>query len=69
MSSNPMAQDVPWDDYPMRASDDPVKRDLELVHAACGERLCDVEHDDTLPVLAGVVTDHEAACPKSRTMR
>ncbi|MFF6829931.1 MULTISPECIES: hypothetical protein [Streptomyces] len=69
MSNDPMAQDVPWDDYPMRRSADPAKRDMELIHDACGEHLCDVEHGDTLPVLAGVVTDHDAACPHSRTMR
>ncbi|MCM2430954.1 hypothetical protein [Streptomyces sp. RKAG337] len=53
---------VVWDDYPLRCSDDPVKTDLELIHTTCGRRLCDVEHDDTLPALAGMVTEHAARC-------
>ncbi|MEV3999169.1 hypothetical protein ACFYPK_32720 [Streptomyces halstedii] len=54
--------DVPWDDYPMLASDDPVKTDLELTHTRCGERLCDAEADDTLLMLIEMVADHEATC-------
>ena len=69
VSADPMGSNVPWDDYPMLASDDPAKRDLELVHTPCGEHLCDVQHRDILPVLAGVVTDHEAVCPQGRASR
>ena len=64
-----MSLDVPWDDYPMRASGDPAKSDLELVHAACGERVCDVEADDTLPAMAAMAAEHEASCPDGRALR
>ncbi|MFJ4678993.1 hypothetical protein [Kitasatospora sp. NPDC088783] len=59
------AQAVRWDDYPMLCSDDTVKSDLELVHTRCGTRLCDVEHGDSLSVLAGMVTDHDACCSRA----
>ncbi|MGW5353361.1 hypothetical protein ACWERV_22980 [Streptomyces sp. NPDC004031] len=54
--------DVPWDDYPLLASDDLVKSDLELTHTRCGECLCDAEAGDTLLVLIEMVADHEATC-------
>lgn len=40
------------------ASDDSVKTDLELTCRVCRERVCDVEHGDTLSVLVGVAVDH-----------
>lgn len=45
--------------FELRASDDPVKRDLELVCTQCGERLCDAEHGDTLGVLVHLALKHE----------
>ncbi|MFD7551512.1 hypothetical protein [Streptomyces sp. NPDC059816] len=52
---------VCWDDYPIQVSDDPAKYELELLHVGCGQRLCDVEHGDTLLHLLGMVEDHHAA--------
>lgn len=49
-------------DYILRASDDDVKTDLELIHETCGTHLCDAEHDDELGVLVSVAEDHEAVC-------
>lgn len=63
--SSALSLDVPWDDYPVLASDDSVKTDLELTHTRCGEPLCDVEAGDTLPMLIGVVRDHETTCPQA----
>lgn len=41
-----------------RASDDAVKRDLELTCCTCGTVVCDVEDGDTLSVLADVADSH-----------
>lgn len=62
-AAHPSAPTAPvcWDDYPIQVSDDPAKHELELVHVACGQRLCDVEHGDTLPQLLGMVEDHHTA--------
>ena len=49
-----------WD-YVARQADDPVKRDLELIHAPCGQHLCDIEPGDTLASWIGVAADH--TCP------
>ncbi|MEO3976694.1 hypothetical protein [Streptomyces sp. CAU 1734] len=48
--------------YVLRASTDPVKHDLELIHTTCGSRLCDAEHDDSLDVLVHVAGAHAANC-------
>ncbi|MFF5019047.1 hypothetical protein [Streptomyces sp. NPDC001165] len=66
VSTTPAALGVSWDDYLIRISDDPAKRDLELIHTACGQRLCDIEHGDTLPPLVGMVEDHAAKCGSIR---
>ncbi|WP_327378708.1 hypothetical protein OG393_32860 (plasmid) [Streptomyces sp. NBC_01216] len=58
-----------WDDYPLLDSGDPAKRDLELVHTGCGERLCDAESGDVLPTLIGMVTDHHTVCAGRRAER
>lgn len=42
----------------LRASDDPVKTDLELRCLECDEHLCDAEDGDVLSSLFGVVKDH-----------
>ncbi|QDN54276.1 hypothetical protein [Streptomyces sp. S1D4-20] len=65
-SATPAASGVRWDDYPIHISEDPAKRDLELIHTACGQRLCDVEHGNTLPQLVGMVEDHAAECGRLR---
>ncbi|MFJ8785708.1 hypothetical protein [Streptomyces sp. NPDC102476] len=62
----PAAEGVSWDDYPIRISEDPAKHDFELIHTGCGQRLCDVEHGDTLPPLVGIVEDHAAKCRRPR---
>lgn len=41
-----------------RQSSDDVKRDLELICTLCDDRLCDVQHGDTLHVLAMMAEDH-----------
>lgn len=41
-----------------RASDDPVKQDLELTCTLCQKALCDIEDGDTLSVLTGMARDH-----------
>lgn len=60
--SDTLPFDVPWADYPMLASDDPVKTDLELMHTRCRERLCGAEAGDTLLMLIEMVADHESTC-------
>jgi hypothetical protein len=50
-----------FEGFEARASDDPVKTDLELTHAACGTVLCDIELGDSMSVLAGMMTEH--TCP------
>lgn len=42
-----------------RLSDDVVKTSLELTCVACDEIICDVEHRDTLSVLASTALDHK----------
>lgn len=42
-------------------SDDTVKRDLELTCRDCNTVICDIEHEDTLEILAGAALDHECA--------
>jgi hypothetical protein len=37
---------------------DPLTDDPDLVCQGCGERVCTVEHGDTLEVLVGVASDH-----------
>ncbi|GGZ73098.1 hypothetical protein ACFOOM_01075 [Streptomyces echinoruber] len=49
-------------EYELRA-DDPAKRDLELVHTRCGDRLCDAEPGDHMEMLFAVLVEHAAACP------
>lgn len=44
--------------FEIRDSDDPAKHDLELYCSRCGEHICDVQHMDTLGVLADVAIDH-----------
>lgn len=53
-------------EFEARQSDDCVKRDLELIHAPCGTRICDVEPDDDLGVLVRTAGDHLAFCPPAR---
>lgn len=48
--------------YEARASDDPVKTDLELMCEDCGEHLCDIEHGDSIAVLVSVCNDHDGEC-------
>lgn len=43
------------------ASDDPVKRDLEVTCDRCSEHLCDAEHGDSMRVLLDVAQGHQ--CP------
>lgn len=45
----------------VRASSDPVKRDVELVCRLCDAVLCDVEPGDALDVLVSVGRDHRCA--------
>lgn len=47
------------DGFEARQSSDIAKTDLELTCSACGEHLCDIEHGDTLSVLARTAADHE----------
>ena len=47
--------------FTARQSSDDVKRDLELTCDKCGEHLCDIEHGDSLAVLAQVALDHFCA--------
>lgn len=47
----------------VRASDDEVKRDLELTCEGCKEVLCDVQDEDDLYVLVTMATEHLRQCP------
>jgi hypothetical protein len=49
--------------FETRQSGDMAKRDLELTHVPCGERICDVEPDDTLSSLVSMAEHHLRACP------
>ncbi len=48
-------------EFAARASGDPAKQNLELVHNPCGARLCDIEAGDELEVLADVAQSHVCA--------
>ena len=50
----------------IQRSDDPAKRDMELMCPWCKERVCDVEDGDELGVLIGVAEDHEAEWCKKK---
>ena len=57
--------------FEVRVSDDTAKPDPELYCLDCGERLCDVEHGDTLEILVDVVAVHLRLLecnPKKRTL-
>ncbi|MFE1190177.1 hypothetical protein [[Kitasatospora] papulosa] len=54
----------PLQHYVLRASTDPVKRDLELIHTTCGSHVCDAEHNDSLDVLVHVAGAHAAHCDR-----
>lgn len=43
------------------ASDDALKHELELTCLVCGERVCAIEHDDTLRSLVFMAENHN--CP------
>jgi hypothetical protein len=43
---------------------DDAKTDLALVCAKCGATLCDAEEGDSLALLAEVLHEHLAACPR-----
>lgn len=49
--------------FTLKASDDPVKVDLELICERCDSRLCDAESGDTLDVLVDVAVSH--SCTRS----
>lgn len=53
-----LARESMWR-FEARRSDDPVKTDLELTCADCGERLCDVEEGDSMSVLVSMCEEHE----------
>lgn len=54
----------PWAGYlEARASDDPVKLDLELTCTVCGEVLCDIEHGDVLSILISLGREHMTTHP------
>ena len=56
--------------FETRASDDPVKADLELFCTECSTHLCDVEATDTLQILVAVAQDHaQRICPAVRRKR
>jgi predicted RNA-binding Zn-ribbon protein involved in translation (DUF1610 family) len=44
--------------FQLRASSDPVKRDLEMTCGVCGDHVCDVEPDDTLLALVKTAEAH-----------
>jgi hypothetical protein len=48
------------DDVMLTASDDEVKRDLEVTCLICGAHLCDAQSEDSLTVLVAVAEDHMA---------
>jgi hypothetical protein len=50
------------EEYEIRGAGDPAKRDDELWHGPCGQRLCDVQPGDTLAVLDRVAAGHR--CPR-----
>lgn len=50
------------------ASDDVVKRDLELTCSVCRQVLCDVEDGDTLSVLVSVAQGHVCGKPEGRAV-
>ena len=54
-----------WSDYVFRASEDPAKPGLKLLHdvPGCLDILCDAQHNHTAQVLADVITGHDAHCP------
>lgn len=45
--------------FELRASDDPVKVDLEIVCTECDVVLCDAESGDTVATLMSVALGHE----------
>lgn len=45
-------------DFELRQSDDPVKRELELICTQCGSRLCDAEPGDSIATLIEVISGH-----------
>jgi hypothetical protein len=47
--------------YELLTSEDPAKRDLELICTRCSALLCDAEHGDTLADLVGMAQDHECS--------
>lgn len=49
----------------IRDSDDPAKRDMELIHKKCGELACDVEHGDNLAILAEMAMSHVCSSEQS----
>lgn len=53
----------------LKASDDPVKRDLEMTCTACDAFLCDAEADDDLMVLAEIAVEHLAQCTETEDHR
>ncbi|MBA9005856.1 hypothetical protein [Thermomonospora cellulosilytica] len=52
---------MPTDQFEARQSDDPAKRDLELTCIRCRRVVCDIEHGDSLLVLADTAATH--TCP------
>ena len=49
-----------------RASDDDLKRELELTHEVCETVLCDIEGGDTFEVLLNMIEAH--TCPHPDTI-
>ena len=54
--------------FPLLASDDDVKTDLELTCGTCGEPLCDAEAGDDLDTLARVAAGHSCLRTPSGTV-
>ncbi len=52
--------------FTARASDDEVKRDLELTCDECGENVADIEPGDSLKSLLGCAADHVCSDPAER---
>lgn len=44
--------------FVLRVSEDSAKLDLELIHEACGQLVCDAEARDTLDLLARCALGH-----------